>query len=67
MSFDLLKAIRNFVRGYEVEACPLYQWESGILQGYDVFREVLKHNGGVVIGNRDERTLRYKTIGEGTV
>ena len=67
MSFDLLKAIRNFVRGYEVEACPLYQWESSILQGYDVFRDVLKHNGGVVIGNRDERTLRYKNIGERTV
>ena len=63
MSFDLLKAVRNFVRGYEVEACPLHLWEHAILQGYEVFREVRKNNGGIIVGNRDERTLRYKFAG----
>ncbi|KAA0914892.1 pyrophosphatase [Aquicoccus porphyridii] len=64
VSFDLLKAVCNFVRGYEVETCPLYQWEHAILQGYEVFREVRKNNGGVIVGNRDERTLRYKSAGK---
>jgi len=64
VSFDLLKAVRNFVRGYEVEACPLHLWEYAILQGYEVFREVRKHNGGIIVGNRDERTLRYKIAGK---
>mgnify|MGYP006427286963 FL=1 len=64
VSFDLLKAVRNFVRGYEVEACPLHLWECAILQGYEVFREVLKNNGGIIVGNRDERTLRYKPTEE---
>lgn len=64
VSFDLLKAVRNFVRGYEVEACPLYLWEYAILQGYQVFRELQKNNGGNIVGNRDERTLRYKPAGK---
>lgn len=64
VSFDLLKAVRNFVRGYEVEACPLHLWEYAILQGYEVFREVRNNNGGIIVGNRDERTLRYKPAGK---
>lgn len=63
VSFDLLKAVQNFVRGYEVEKCPLYLWEDAILQGYDVFRQMRKNEGGFVIGNRHERTLRYKPSG----
>lgn len=60
--FDLLKAVKKFVRGYEVEACPLYLWQSAILQGYEVFREVRKNEGGVVVGNRRKRTVVYKPL-----
>lgn len=67
VSFDLLKAVENFVRGYEVEQCPLHLWENAILQGYDVFRQMRKNEGGIVIGNRDDRTLRYKPPGGKTV
>ena len=63
VSFDLLKAVENFVRGYEVEQCPLNLWENAILQGYEVFRQMRQNNGGIVIGNRNERTLRYKPQG----
>ena len=63
VSFDLLKAIQSFVRGYEVEQCPLHLWENAILQGYDVFRQMRQNNGGIVIGNRDDRTIRYKQLG----
>jgi NTP pyrophosphatase (non-canonical NTP hydrolase) len=62
VSFDLLKFVRNFVRGYEVEHCPLKLWEDAILQGYGVFRQVREHNGGIVIGDRNERTLRFKAL-----
>lgn len=64
VSFDLLKAVRNFVRGYEVERCPLNLWENAILQGYDVFRQLRQANGGLVVGNRNERTIHYKPLGE---
>ena len=60
VAFDLLKTIAQFVQGFEVERCPLRLWERAILNGYDVFREVRQNEGGVVIGDRGERTLRYK-------
>jgi NTP pyrophosphatase (non-canonical NTP hydrolase) len=63
VSFDLLKAIQNFVRGYEVAQCPLNLWENAILQGYDVFRQMRQNNGGIVVGNRDDRTIQYRPLG----
>lgn len=62
ISFDLLKTIQQFVKGYEVEACPLKLWESAILQGYEVFRKVQMHGGGIVIGNRKTRTLTFRQL-----
>ena len=62
VSFDLLKGIKSFVAGYEVEKCPLKLWESAILQGYKVFHQVKANNGGVVIGNLDNRTLKYRPL-----
>ena len=63
LSFDLLKTVHHFVQGYEVESCPLKLWEKAILKGYEVFRQVRKNNGGVVVGNREARTIEYKPIG----
>lgn len=62
MSFDMLKTINDFVRGYEVAACPLSLWEKAILDGYSVFRQVQKNKGGVVIGDRNDRTIGYRPL-----
>ncbi len=59
VAFDLLKTIAQFVRGFEVERCPLRLWEKAILTGYHVFRQVRANEGGVVIGDRRKRTLVY--------
>ena len=63
VSFDLLKGVQEFVRGYEVEACPLRLWEISILEGYGVFRQLQENNGGVVIGNRRARKIGYRRLG----
>jgi len=63
VSLDLLKHIKDFVRGYEVEQCPMNLWEKCILDGYDVFRQVRSNKGGLIIGDRDARTLQYKKLG----
>ena len=60
VSFDLLKTIQQFVRGYEVEQCPLKLWERAILQGYEVFRQLLHNQGGTVVGDREARSISYK-------
>ena len=62
VSFDLLKGVSQFVRGYEVEACPLRLWERAILQGYVVFRKVRDKKGGIVVGDRATRTISYKPL-----
>ena len=61
VSFDLLKTIQDFVRGYEVEQCPLKLWERAILQGYDVFRQLLHNQGGIVVGDRESRSISYRS------
>lgn len=63
ISFDLLKTVRQFVDGYEVEACPMKLWEDAILQGYDVFRHVRTNEGGIVRGDRTRRKLEFRTLG----
>lgn len=62
VSLDLLKHIQDFVRGYEVEQCPMNLWEKCILNGYDVFRQVRSNKGGLIIGDRDARTLQFKKL-----
>jgi hypothetical protein len=62
VSFDMLKTIADFVRGYEVEQCPLNLWERAILDGYSVFRQVRANKGGVVIGDRKQRTIGYRPL-----
>jgi NTP pyrophosphatase (non-canonical NTP hydrolase) len=62
LSFDLLKNIQQFVSGYEVQKCPLKLWERSILDGYKVFRKMKKNKGGIIIGNRKKRTIRYKPL-----
>lgn len=64
VSFDALKTVQKFVQGYEVDKCPLKLWEDAILQGYSVFRQVRKNNGGIVVGDREKRTISYRPIGE---
>ena len=60
VSFGLLKTIQQFVRGYEVEQCPLKLWERAILQGYAVFRLMLHNQGGIIVGDRETRTISYR-------
>ena len=62
ISVDLLKTVQQFVQGYEVEKCPLKLWETAILRGYAVFRQVRDNNGGIVVGDRKTRTIEYKQI-----
>ena len=64
VSFDVLKTIQKFVNGYEVEICPLKLWEDAILQGYSVFKQVKKNNGGIIIGDRTNRKISYRPIEE---
>lgn len=60
LSFDILKNIKQFVRGYEVEQCSYNLFEKAILDGYKIFRELKKHERGIITGSRIDRTITFK-------
>ena len=62
VSLGILKTIGEFVSGYEVEKCPLKLWEKAILEGYAVFRQLKANQGGWIIGNREQRTIKYMSL-----
>ena len=59
VDYDLLKTISEFVRGFEVENIPLWQWEAAILNGYRAFRALRDNGGGTVSADLINRELRY--------
>jgi hypothetical protein len=60
LDYPLLKTVREFVSGFEVEQCPLWQWEHAILQGFEVFRKLRTHRRGIVIADLVERSLTFQ-------
>jgi len=62
ISLGILKTIGEFVSGYEVEKCPLKLWEKAILEGYAVFRQLKENQGGWIIGDRAQRTIKYMPL-----
>ena len=60
LGLDLLKAVKNFVRGYEADQLPLWLWERAILQGYSVFRELQIHRRGIVTADLGLREVRFE-------
>lgn len=62
LSFDMLKTVQQFIKGYEVEQCPLSLWEHFVLDGYQVFRQVREHNGGIVVGDRNARSIAFSPL-----
>jgi NTP pyrophosphatase (non-canonical NTP hydrolase) len=48
LEYGLLKQVSDMVQGYEVAACPLWQWEKAILEGFKVFRQLRDAGSGIV-------------------
>jgi len=65
LGLDLLKAVKNFVQGYEAHRLPLWMWDRAILQGYAVFRELQVHRRGVVTADLIKREVRFERWPEG--
>ncbi|MDB5610700.1 MAG: pyrophosphatase [Bradyrhizobium sp.] len=62
LPFDLLKHVRQFVAGYEVERCPLWLWEEAILEGYAAFRFLRQHRRGRVHIDMNNHTLAIEKL-----
>lgn len=59
LDYDILKNIKEFIQGYEVERVPLWQWEVAVLEGYATFRKLRSNRGGRVLLDLVKRQLTY--------
>ncbi|MBC3932628.1 hypothetical protein H8K43_13145 [Undibacterium sp. CY22W] len=59
LEYALLKQVQSMVAGYEVDNCPLWQWERAILDGFQVFRLLRKDRCGIVKVNMHDHTITY--------
>jgi NTP pyrophosphatase (non-canonical NTP hydrolase) len=57
LDYHLLKAVKELVKGYEVESCPLWMWEEAILEGFKVFRFLKEHRRGRVVVDLEHRRI----------
>ena len=62
LSFTLLKSVRQFVRGYESEQCPLWLWEEAILKGNEAFRFLREHRRGQLTLDLRARALTISEL-----
>lgn len=62
VDYDLLKAIEELIQGFEVADTPLWQWETAILAGYHVFRQLREHGEGHVTVDMNQRELLYREL-----
>ncbi|WP_439865833.1 nucleoside triphosphate pyrophosphohydrolase family protein [Pseudomonas syringae] len=60
VDYDLLKSIQEFVRGYEVQGCALWQWEKAILEGFAIFRKLSVSRKGYVVADFDNHTISFR-------
>lgn len=59
LEYGLLKQVQGMVEGYEVEACPLWQWEQAILEGFKVFRQLRDAGSGVVTVDMEAHSINF--------
>lgn len=62
LGFDLLKAVKDFVRGYEPQDMPLWLWEKAILDGYSVFRKLRRYRSGLIVADLRKRSISYRSL-----
>jgi NTP pyrophosphatase (non-canonical NTP hydrolase) len=62
LPFDMLKIVRQFVKGYECDELPLWLWEDAILQGHAAFRFLRQHRRGKVTLDMNSRTLNIEPL-----
>lgn len=62
LDYPLLKLIPEFVSGYEVDKCALWEWEKAILDGYAVFRMLKQHRRGIVTADLAARSISFEAL-----
>jgi NTP pyrophosphatase (non-canonical NTP hydrolase) len=59
LDFHLLRHIKDLTRGVEVSTRTEAEWEKALLQGFKVWDELRKHDGGIIEADLHAGTVRF--------
>jgi NTP pyrophosphatase (non-canonical NTP hydrolase) len=62
LDYPLLKMVQDFVRGFEVDQRPLWQWEKAILDGFNVFRRLRSERRGVIVADLVRHSITFRPV-----
>ena len=60
IDYELLRTVRSMVAPFEVRTRSLADWEHMILTTFAVWRQLIKHRGGTVVGDAKTNTLIFE-------
>jgi NTP pyrophosphatase (non-canonical NTP hydrolase) len=60
IDFSLIKLIQRLCHGLEVQKCKAWEWHEAIMVSFDMFRQLMKNEGGCLILDLNKRTIEYK-------
>jgi NTP pyrophosphatase (non-canonical NTP hydrolase) len=64
VDYSLLRTIQHMTAHLEVRNCTTGDWEQTILQGFSVWREIVKMSGGRLLIDLDQRKIEYLGVVE---
>jgi len=59
LDYKLLRTIKGVTSLLEVKARSIGEWQRAIILGFEVWRKVLKSNGGVLVVDQDLKAMAY--------
>ncbi|QDT66478.1 nucleoside triphosphate pyrophosphohydrolase family protein [Calycomorphotria hydatis] len=60
VGYDLIRTVREMAKPFEVRDRIASEWQHSILEGFRIWRLMIKNEGGVFIGNADAHTIDYE-------
>jgi NTP pyrophosphatase (non-canonical NTP hydrolase) len=62
VDYSTLRTIRDLTAPFEVSVRSAIEWQMAIVNGFRMFRLLLKHRGGVVTGDLVNRTIEFEPL-----
>lgn len=67
IDYGILKLVKDFSLGFEVDTISLWQWEEAILTGFEIFRKLRDNAGGTVELDMLDRSMVFKPPGNQSI
>lgn len=68
LDYKLLRTIKGVTSLLEVKVRSMGEWQRAIILGFEVWRKVLKSNGGMLVVDQDLKTISYvRALEEGEI